>query len=164
MSKIWFLSGYLLLAILSCQTAESTENEESIESTISLEDYIVGEWENVSLEVVVNSHNNTDSSFSILVPKGSWEEKLGIKPIQTHYDSNNTYQSVYRSLNDSIVQTTRGIWNVFGDTLMLIESDATYEYSVRLRDSLGEFRAILDWDGDGKIDDTYKGIQVKKLE
>ncbi|MBR9921717.1 MAG: hypothetical protein GYB31_12835 [Bacteroidetes bacterium] len=159
MKTLLFLAC-LALITFSCHSPEGkTDTPETNE--VNLDSLLPGTWENISLEVVVNSFNNTDSSYSILVPRGEWEAKLGIKPIRTTYETNNTYRSEYRDLKDSLVQTTRGIWNVFGDTLMLIESDATYEYLVRARKSAVEFTAILDWDGDGREDDLYKGIQAK---
>ncbi|MCB0705172.1 MAG: hypothetical protein KDC34_07670 [Saprospiraceae bacterium] len=160
MKIITFLvAGLLMGTLFSCASESSAEETPKVQ--VNLDSILIGTWENISLEVIVNSFNNTDSSFSILVPRGSWEEKLGIKPIKTTYDGNNTYQSEYRNPSDSLIRTTRGIWNIFGDTLMLIEPEATYEYKVRIRESMAEFQSILDWDGDGKFDDSYKGTQIK---
>lgn len=151
----------------ACSSSEEKEpNGEAptTNSSIPLDSFLIGNWENMSLEVVINTIDGADSSYTLLVPVGGWEEKLGIKPIKTTYESNNTYRSEYRDVSDSLVQVTRGIWNVFGDTLLLIEPNGTYEYEVRYRDSLAEFHALLDWDGDGAVDDTYRSIQKKQPE
>lgn len=153
---------FLLFAglIYSCQT-NSDPSENTSEDTVKLDlkTAIPGVWESVSIQVIVNSVNNTDSAYVFDVPEERWINILGIKPIKTYYEPDNKYRSEYRARNDSLVNETRGIWNVFGDTLMLIAPDATYQYDVSIKNGLGTFHCFLDWDGDGQEDDEYTGIQ-----
>ena len=153
----------LLVGIISCQPG-SPEVETSEEAPLLLDSLIIGKWENVSLTVDVATANSSDSSYTFLVPTGQWENKLGIRPIQTSFSENNTYRSEYYNLDDSLVRVAKGIWNTFTDTLLLIEADGTYEYICRYRHPFMEFRSVLDWDGDGELDDTYMGVQQRVAE
>lgn len=113
------------------------------------------------MEVIILSFEGLDSSYSIVVKEEEWEEKLHMRPIFTEFFPDHKYRMEYRDLADSLTQVNRGIWNVFGDTLMLIEPRATYQY--RLESHPGElrFHTYLDWDGDGVEDDEYMGIWIR---
>lgn len=153
---VWTLIPILFL---SCQPNADQQTNTTTAAQVDLKKAIPGVWESVSLQVIVHSVDNTDSSYVFDVPEERWISTLGVKPIKTFYELDNKYRSEYRDRNDSLVNETRGIWNVFGDTLMLIAPDATYQYEVTLKNGLGEFRSLLDWDGDGQEDDEYLGIQ-----
>jgi len=158
-----YIGLLLFLALVACQSknAPSTENQSE---TVDLKTTLPGTWEAVAFRVNVNSFQNTDSTFTLEVAAGEWENKLQMRPILTEYSTDNRYRSTYRNLSDSLLRTERGIWNVFGDTLMLVSPEATYQYEVIQQGKNLEFRSILDWDGDGVEDDEYVGIQtlVKK--
>lgn len=115
------------------------------------------------MEVIILSLDGRDSSYSIEVKEGEWESKIGMRPVLTEFFPDHKYRREYHDLNDSLTQLNRGIWNVFGDTLMLIEPKATYQYRLKPVDGRLLFQTWLDWDGDGVEDDEYTGIQ-KKIE
>ena len=161
MNSHFLWATMLLLPLLGCQQRDNASQETEKAELPPYDSLLVGAWENVSLKVTVNTIDNTDSIFTLMVPAGEWENKLGIKPIRTEYAPNNTYRSEYRNLQDSVIRITRGIWNVFSDTLLLIEPEATYQYLMRYRNDIIEFRSQLDWDGDGQDDDEYLGLQRK---
>lgn len=154
-----FAHYLLLLLLVGCQSGADPDQQTQEASPVDLKKAIPGVWESVSIRVDVNSFNNTDSSYVFEVPEERWLNTLGVKPIRTYYENDNKYRSEYRDRADSLVNETRGIWNVFGDTLMLIAPDATYQYEVKIEKGLGKFRSLLDWDGDGQEDDEYVGIQ-----
>lgn len=148
------------LFLTACQPAAPQEKEQP-----PLKEVLPGTWEAVSISVKVNSAMNTDSSYVFDVPEELWVQKLGVLPVKTFYEADNKYRQVYTSLTNEELSTTRGIWNTFSDTLMMIEENTTYQYVVSLPgNGLAEFRTQLDWDGDGKADDDYLGIirQISK--
>ena len=52
------------------------------------------------------------------------------------------------------------MWNVFNDTLMMIEPNVTYQYTISQQpNGLLKFSSIVDWDSDGVEDDDYLGVQ-----
>ena len=157
MKNIWLLSIVCCL-FYSC-SSEPTADTPTAPGP-SLKEAMPGVWESVSIRVNINTADNSDSTRIFEVPEENWEQMLGIKPIRTYYELDHKYRTEYRTRLDSLANMKRGMWNVFGDTLMLIEPDVTYQYIVALKpNGLAEFRSTLDWDGDGQEDDEYLGVQ-----
>lgn len=157
--KIPYLTLALVLIFAACKN-ESPESQETSAPSIDLKQEMPGIWESVSIRVQVNSPEDQDSSYVFEVLEENWVSTLGIKPIRTYYEVDNKYRTEYISRFDSLTNVKRGMWNTFGDTLMLIEPDASYQYTVKLMgNGLAEFKSLLDWDGDGQEDDEYTGIQ-----
>jgi hypothetical protein len=159
----------VICAVFACQDAEKEIRDKAKNSADSLvvldnlKKSLIGQWETISFKVDVNTFNNTDSSYSILVGASDWDKKLNMKPFQTNFKNNNTYEMTFTNLTDSLVDMKRGLWSVFGDTLMLMESDGTYQYRVRSKNKHLQFESLLDWDGDGSEDDAYMRIE-KRIE
>lgn len=149
---------FIFFGIVACN-AKNKGIEENQNTNLDIKTILPGTWEAIGFSVHVNSFHGTDSTFIMNVEPGEWESKLQMRPIVTEYSADNRYRSLYRNLADSLVRTERGIWNVFGDTLMLISPEATYQYEVIQKGETLEFRSLLDWDGDGLEDDEYIGIQ-----
>ncbi len=96
------------------------------------------------------------------VPKGKWEEVLKIKPIQTIYKDDGTYNSTYWDLDGTVMRETGGEWEMVGDTLFLTDSGVRTGYHVEWMEGKAAFSGYLDWDSDGDEDDLYRGVQIKK--
>ncbi len=152
--------AWILLSLWGCQASPSNRTE-SAASSAALKSVLPGTWETVSFQVTVQSFQNSDSTFVFAIGKDEWGAQLGIQPIQTAYHSDNKFLSEYKNKKDSLVNSMRGIWNTFGDTLLLITPEATYQYIVKITADQIELRAMLDWDGDGQEDDEYIGIQKR---
>lgn len=160
--RIWYFAAVLAL-FSGCNQASQNSQANSEEKT-DLKSALPGAWEAISFRIHINAADSTAPNSLFEVAEGEWIDKLGIQPITTYYDTSNKFRSEYKNQADSLVRLTRGIWNTFGDTLMLIAPDATYQYRVSLDKGRAEFRCLLDWDGDGMEDDEYIGFQkfVKK--
>lgn len=158
MKKLPFL--FLLVLLTSCGTDQNTASQ-SAETLQDLEADLPGTWESVSLRVDINSADGTDTSFVFEVREEEWTRRLGVKPVRTYYKPDHKYEQVFTSLIDSTLSTTRGMWNVFGDTLMMVEPNATYHYETTVENGLIKLKARLDWDGDGEEDDDYLGVHRK---
>lgn len=131
----------------------------------SLRDTLLGEWRNVSINVTINTVDNSDSSSVFSADESNWEQKLRMKPIRTFYKEDGAYISEYRNLADSVFSSSTGTWKVLADTLLLNQQQPnaeTYKSKVVIKDDLGEFTIRLDWDGDGSADDIYFGVQRKQ--
>lgn len=151
----------LLLTLTACesttenQTSQTTENSE-------LKTKLPGTWESVSLDVVINSVDGKDSSSRFTVEEANWMDRLGMPPVKTKfYAEGNKYVREFRNLRGELTDTLRGRWNVFGDTLMLIEPSATYQYLTNFVDGKLQLRSTVDWDGDGAADDDYLATERK---
>ncbi|MEL7119023.1 MAG: hypothetical protein AAFO07_06270, partial [Bacteroidota bacterium] len=119
---------------------------------------IVGTWQAVSIRVAMNSFEGTELDSIFEVSEEYWIDRFSIKPVITKYQPDNKYVQTFYNQYDSLINEAKGIWNVFGDTLMLIEPNATYTYQVEMDKGLARFNALLDWDGDGAEDDEYVGV------
>ncbi len=147
-----------LSILLSCQNDQDSNPSENSTTALAKED-LVGTWETKYFKVMVITADGADSTYIFEVSEEYWEDRFQVKPVRTYFEPDNTYRTEYRGLNDSLVSVTRGMYNVFGDTLMLIEPEATYQYRVLLKEGQAHWRATIDWDGDGVEDDEYYSIQ-----
>ncbi|MFK7932302.1 MAG: hypothetical protein AB8G22_02255 [Saprospiraceae bacterium] len=155
---------FLALFLLTLTACESTTEKQTSQTTAAsdLKTKLVGTWESVSLDVVINTIDGKDSTDRFTVEETNWIRKLGVQPVKTKfYEDGNKYVREFRDLKGELTNTLRGRWNVFGDTLMLIESEATYQYLTNFADGKLQLRATLDWDGDGAEDDDYLAIERK---
>ena len=146
--------------LLAACTPEAPE-QGGKRTAINLETAMPGTWESVSLRVAINTVDGSDSSFVFEVREEEWERRLGVKPVRTYYQLDHKYRQEFTSLADSLLSTSRGMWNIFGDTLMMVEPNATYYYEVSIENGLAQFFTGLDWDGDGAEDDDYLGVHRK---
>ncbi|NRA50501.1 MAG: hypothetical protein HRU12_15320 [Phaeodactylibacter sp.] len=156
MNKLTIFAIVLLLA--SC-SSDPKPNDST--GTIDLEKTLPGTWESVSLRVDINTAEGTDTSFVFEVREEEWIQRLGVKPVKTYFKPDNKYEQIFTSLTDTILSTSRGMWNIFGDTLMMVEPNATYQYEATIENGLISLKARLDWDGDGEEDDDYLGVHRK---
>jgi hypothetical protein len=118
-----------------------------------------GVWETTYLQIKVDSYHNTDSSFVYTVESADWVKKLGVQPYQFAFDDQHHFTTEYRNQAGVLIKEEKGIWNAFGDTLMLIRPDVTLQYLVALRNGEAYFTGLVDWDSDGLEDDAYFSIQ-----
>lgn len=162
MNKIKWLAILLpALSLWGCQGEPSAGQEEVSAKQPPLKEALPGTWESVSIRVDVNTAENTDSSYVFEVKEEEWAQRLGSRPIRFYFQPDNKYRQEFTALSGEVVSATRGMWNTFGDTLMLIEPNATYQYQVATGKGLAEFRTMMDWDGDGQEDDSYLGVHRK---
>jgi len=157
--RIAICCGFIALQGVACQGEATEERREAPRKVeVELSEALPGTWEAVSIEVDIQSFDNTDSSFLFTIEEGSWGEKFGAQPTRTIFDYNNKFLQEYRTSNGELVNANRGIWNTFGDTLLLVDRDTTYQYLVEVLDNgLARWQSTVDWDGDGVIDDDYVG-------
>ncbi|MEQ8707133.1 MAG: hypothetical protein RIC19_24590 [Phaeodactylibacter sp.] len=156
MNKLPFFVALAFLIGCAGEPKSGSETE-----TEDLETALPGTWESVSLRVDINTVDGTDTSYVFEVREEEWVQRLGVKPVRTYYKTDNKYDQVFTSMTDTILSTTRGMWNIFGDTLMMVEPNATYHYEAVIENGLITLKAQLDWDGDGEADDDYLGVHRK---
>lgn len=150
---------FSLLILAACQQEKASNTNNEV-PPLDLAKTLPGTWELVSIKVNVNTYENTDSSFIQEITEEQWEKVFYVKPARTYFELDNKYRRAHLDMNEQIMSETRGMWNVFNDTLMMIEPDATYQYIVMAQpNGLLQFSARLDWDSDGQDDDEYLGVQ-----
>ncbi|MEX0812511.1 MAG: hypothetical protein WD048_09875 [Chitinophagales bacterium] len=148
--KLLFL--IFTIPFFACNTDSRTETEKKL----------IGDWESLSIKVEINSEGG--ESRVLEVPRSQWEEKLKIQPIQTTYNADSTYSSVYKSLEGKVITTNKGTWLIKNDALIMRETEPrkeNFRYSVEFSGDSALFKGEIDWDLDGKKDDFYEGWQIK---
>jgi hypothetical protein len=158
-SRIFFLA-FLLLActFFACQeTSGDTAGETEIPD---YEELLPGTWEAVSMYVEVNSADNvTDSNYVFRINDGDWQNVFSVAPPLTYFERDHKYRIERRDRNEEVMDVSRGIWNVIGDTLMMIESNQSFQYVIDYEKGMLYFMGIRDWDDDGEMDDPYQEVR-----
>ncbi|UII25262.1 hypothetical protein LVD15_18385 [Fulvivirga maritima] len=157
------LYPYILGAVfitMACSSPKEKATEQVPESdTFDLHEAMLGEWRNESLEVTVEG---PERDSIIKVPVGKWEEVFQIKPVRTTFNSDSTFTSEYRSLEDSGIMVNNGVWYIEDDSLVYINRGKKFKYQVELEGDEAIFKGYVDWDDDGEVDDFYNGKQKKQ--
>lgn len=142
---IWLLG----LGLVACTTSKVDKG------------LLIGTWRNTALTVKMNTFEKKDSTKWLVARKGQWEEVLQIKPIETTYFPDGSFESIYFGLDNKILGTEKGSWILKGDSLILSSPQYSNSYKLEVDKNEVRFVAWLDWDQDGQKDDLYDGWQVK---
>jgi len=154
MQSKWILG--LLLLLVACQAEQSADaTTEKVEWSKRLP----GTWEVKYIRVEVESFEDTDSSYVFEIDENNWQKMYSIKPYRTYYSPDSTFRRLYRGLNEQPVSENRGLWNIFGDTLMMIQPNETLQYKIALEQGDLHMTGLVDWDKDGSEDDVYYSVQ-----
>lgn len=163
MNKILTLA-LITAFIFSCDSNRKEAGEQAVEQgpeteTATLKEGMLGEWRNVAMKVTIKGEQ---SDSVVDVPAGKWEEVLKIQPIRTVFNEDGSFTSEYRGLDNTIIMTSTGTWDVKGDTLEMTQEGSTTYYVTSIEGDMAEFEGTLDWDEDGQADDLYWGRQQKQ--
>lgn len=147
------ISGfYLFASLLFLSPGCSRIAPDNRNAVAALQDELPGKWR--AIEVTIHITDSLAVAQTLQINEAALREK----PIIWEFVSGNRYNTISGAEGTQ----SRGIWNAFSDTLMMIEPRATYQYQVAFTDKEAIFRATLDWDGDGAEDDNYVGRFVKE--
>lgn len=147
--------AWLMICVSSCQTSKS-EN-------IADQNSLVGEWRNMSLRVELDKKHGAPSSI-FEVNESSWENELQIRPIQTSFNKDGTFNSAHYNLQDSLVLNPEGTWTATAEEVLMITTSPfsdTTSCTYTIKDGVVTFGCWVDWDEDGEKDDWYLGTQKK---
>ncbi len=146
-----------MVGLMAACQQEAKKNTDEKNVTNDLLTQLPGTWEAVSIRADIASVDNTEVDSVFEVSEEYWVEKYTLKPVVYIFQPDKKYRQEFRNNQDSLLNEVKGIWNVFGDTLMMIEPNATYTYQVELAKGMATFSASMDWDGDGQEDDNFQG-------
>lgn len=155
----YYRISYLLVlcvTIIACNNDQTTTENET--EAVDLKEALQGTWQTTQLTVAVNSVDGLDSFRVDELTERVWETDFGMKPPVYYFQPDQKFRKEHKTLAGELMNESRGVWNVFGDTLMLIEPEVTYQYTVKLSSGRMAFRTLLDWDEDGVEDDEYQCV------
>lgn len=148
-----FFSLFLMTFFFACSGEQKAKSGEQGGPDISKD--LLGTWEVKYLKVDIETELGRDTSYTFEVNEGDWDKKFAVQPFRTFFAADSTFHTVRRSRNGTLIGEDRGLWRTFGDTLMLLQPDATLQYKVLLLNGQAEWAGVIDWDQDGSDDDTY---------
>ncbi|GAB2984245.1 hypothetical protein GCM10027049_22410 [Mucilaginibacter puniceus] len=128
-----------------------------------LKQQLIGEWRNIALRIKRNINDKVKPAV-VEADSTNWETKLGIKPIRTHFKNDGSYYSEYFNLKDSLIRRTSGTWSIKNDSLTMVQllpDKSNTKLHVSINNNVATFTGIIDFDGNGKLDDDYFGKQKK---
>lgn len=155
-SKLAFPAATLLMAMALLSARCDGGNK--------VEKALIGDWEAVATQLVINTEGRTQQSRSIDVSEGEWEKKANRTPPQMTYFPDHRYHSQYISLIDQtgrqVTDTIKqdGTWQLSGDTLLIHEPNLSVpdsKFVLTITDGILELTSMMDIDNDGDQDDKY---------
>lgn len=140
--RIYIYLFALLPLLFSCSSDAPVNAEPS--PTFKRNDFY-GVWQGVSFKARVNAGLGIEDSItSFEIQEANWEQTLSVKPVLTYYYADSTFRQEFISLDGVVYDSIRGLWNVMGDTILLISPQATYQYKFSMNAGLSEYRGFID--------------------
>lgn len=158
-----FIPMLAVLLLAACQAAPSSDESSPPASAASLSGLLPGSWEPTTLHIRLHTAYGIPDS-SVLI---SLQQEGDARParMRYHFLAGHRFRIDYLEADGQRTDSTRGMYNLFGDTLLLIEPQATYQFELsRPEGRILEMRGTLDWDGDGQEDDHYFSRWAKRTD
>lgn len=148
------------LFMVSCGNKSNETHHHAL--TFLSESNLIGKWEPVKLQVEFNEEMKEDQDRVLQIDRENWEEKMQTRPAHLIFREDHTYVIEIKNLNDSVVKTQKGHWELTGDSLFMDQTHpewASYSYHIELKPGEARLDGKLDWDGDGKANEKYICVQ-----
>ena len=152
-------SAYLIAGLAACFIVLASVSKTGDNS---LNKQLIGEWRNVYVKIII--HNKTKPAATMEADSTNWETRLGIKPIRTHFLEDGSYYSEYYNMKDSLVRRPSGTWSIKGDSLTMTQlkpDQSVFKVQLKISNDHATFSGLIDFDGEGTLNDEYLGIQKK---
>lgn len=153
MRRAILFSLFLTIIFTNCTNETSSSSEAS--ATEDMTEQLLGTWEIKDLKIDIATHGGSDTSSLLDIKEEQWIQVYALQPYRTFFAADSTFRTVRRVRDGTLLGEDRGLWRTFGDTLMLIQPNATFQYKVLLSEGKAEWAGVIDWDQDGQEDDTY---------
>lgn len=148
----------LYVIVLGCTVVACNQREKLVKEYPKK---IVGRWILDKQMMVVNAYDNEGVKDTTI------GQEAGYKPAEIEYGSEGTFLLIIKDLNDDIKLRRPGRWEFSFDTLLLKDlntNQVTERYIVDdMNDSNMEMRLTIDFDEDGKADDSYTGFYRRMI-
>ncbi len=146
------IAALAVLAFFACQSDPPPE-------AVDFRQELPGTWETTEITAALHTAEGTDTTITQVITPDIWRDRFGAHPVRYTFQADNKFTREHRMLTDTLANAARGLWNIFGDTLVLIEPDGTYQYLLSKENDQLIFRTQVDWDGDGAADDDFVSVQ-----
>ena len=149
-----------LILIGSC----TPEGESKIHETKSGQ--IIGIWESRFLYVIQQTVDGSTTSRILNVTPEDYEQVLGLRTVRAYFNEDDSYFGEYIDVDGNVVKSDSGKWAISGDTITISQFDPSgsmkiINYHLEIRGDTAVFNSLLDYDGDGAEDDTFRSTSVR---
>lgn len=152
---ILYTSG-LLVFMAACNTKDARVKEYPKK--------IVGRWVLQQQTSVLNAFSEEEKD-TIVVDETKNYRDFSYKPAEVEYGAEGTYLFVLKDYDDNVKLRRSGLWGFNYDTLLLrtMDSTITDKYVAELTDTAMFLKSKIDFDDDGKDDDSYTGYYKRVI-
>ena len=155
-----FITMLCLIIISSCKPEIESNNHET------KSDQIIGIWDSKYMYVVQETLDGSTTSRILNVTPEDYEQVLGLRTVRAYFNEDESYFGEYIGVDGNVVKSDSGKWAIKGDTINISQFDPSgsmkiINYHFEIRGDTAIFNSLLDYDGDGAEDDTFRGTSVK---
>ncbi|MCZ6521337.1 MAG: hypothetical protein O6848_07580 [Bacteroidetes bacterium] len=116
--------------------------------------------------VVQETLDGSTTSRILNVTPEDYEQVLGLRTVRAYFNEDESYYGEFIGVDGKVVKSDSGKWAITGDTITISQFDTSgsmkiINYHLEIRGDTAIFNSLMDYDGDGTEDDTFKGTSVK---
>jgi hypothetical protein len=156
--KLVYYSCCLIFGLILTGCQNNSPDEVAVAP--DLKEEMKGTWQTVQINVAINSADGRDTFRTESFTENVWRAN-NIQPPFYYFQSDQKYRCVRKNVAGEVIDELEGSWNVFGDTLVLVQPDLTEKYLVKSGSGRATWRIFRDWDDDGEADDEYQELLRK---
>ena len=155
-----FIIMLCLIIISSCNPEVESKNHET------KSDQIIGIWDSKFMYVIQETVDGSTTSRILNVTPQDYEQVLGLQTARAYFNEDESYFRAYIGLDGNEIKSDSGKWAVTGDTITISQFDPSgnmkiIKYHLEIRGDTAIFNSLMDYDGDGEEDDTFRGTSVR---
>ncbi len=127
---------------------------------------IIGIWESKFMYVIQETVDGSTTSRILNVTPEDYEQVLELQTVRAFFNEDESYFREYIGVDGNVVKIDSGKWVITGDTITISLFDPSgsiniINYHFEIRGDTAIFNSLMDYDGDGAEDDTFRGTSVR---
>jgi len=155
-----FITMLCLIVISSCKPEVESKNHET------KSDQIIGIWDSKFMYVIQETANGSTTSRILNVTPEDYGQVLRLRTVRAYFNEDESFIQKYIGVDGNVVKSDSGKWAITGDTITISQFDLSanmkiINYHLEIRGDTAIFNSLMDYDGDGAEDDTFRGTSVR---
>ena len=155
-----FVAMLWLIIVSNCKPEGEVKNHDA------KSDQIIGVWDSKYMYVVQNTLDGSSTSRILNVTPEDYGQVLELQTARAYFYQDESYFEEYIGVDGSVLKRDSGKWTITGDTITISQFDPSgimkvLKYHLEISGDTAIFNAIMDYDGDGAVDDTFRGTSVR---
>ncbi len=155
-----FVTMLCLIIISNCKPEDENINRDS------KSDQIIGIWDSKFMYVIQKTVDGSPTSRILNITPEDYEQILELQTTRTYFNQDDSYFEEYIGVDGSVIKKDSGRWTIFGDSITISQFDPSgsikvLNYHLKINGDTAIFNSLMDYDGDGAVDDTFRGTSVR---